>query len=122
MTTRKPPWYHFSLRSLLLFTAFVAVLCSIGVSTDWVVAAVIGAGGVVGRLFAGTGWGLAVGAVTGFVFSMMSIFVCGVFWQILSKSSPQFMLSVVIAAIVGAMIGGGVGGYSIRLLAGPKKK
>ncbi len=53
---------------------------------------------------------------------MMSIFVCGVFWQILSKSSPQFMLSVVIAAIVGAMIGGGVGGYSIRLLAGPKKK
>jgi len=31
----KLPWYQFSLRSLLLFTAFVAVLCSIGVSTGW---------------------------------------------------------------------------------------
>jgi len=33
MSTPEPElrWYQFSLRSLLLFTTFVAVLCSIGV-------------------------------------------------------------------------------------------
>src|SRR5580692_10658171 len=61
------PWYQFSLRSLLLLTAFAAVVCSIGVYTHWLVSAVIGAtvmiGGVAGKIVAGTRSGFVQGVV-----------------------------------------------------------
>jgi len=55
----KLPWYQFSLRSLLLLTLFVAVLCSIGVCTHyWLVsvaaAAIFLLGGTMGRIVAGS--------------------------------------------------------------------
>jgi hypothetical protein len=34
-TTPNGRWYQYGLSSLLVFSTFVAVLCSIGVSTDW---------------------------------------------------------------------------------------
>ena len=37
----KLPWYQFSLRSLLLFTALTAFLCSTCVALGWQIAAVI---------------------------------------------------------------------------------
>ncbi len=48
MSTPEPDHrrYQFSLRSLLLFAAFVAALCSMGIHTDWIVSAVIAVGGV----------------------------------------------------------------------------
>jgi len=54
MTPLKPPWYQFSLRSLLLLTLFVAVLCSLGVCTHWIFSVVIAIGGIAGRIVAGT--------------------------------------------------------------------
>ena len=62
-----PPWYQFSLRSLLLLTFFVAVLCSLGVYTHWLVSAVVAMtvviGGIAGRIVAGTRLGFVRGAV-----------------------------------------------------------
>ena len=62
-----PPWYQFSLRSLLLLTLFVAVLCSLGVCTHWLVSAVVAMtvviGGIAGRIVAGTRLGFVRGAV-----------------------------------------------------------
>jgi hypothetical protein len=34
-------WYQYSLWSLLVFSTFVAVLCSIGVSTEWSAAVLV---------------------------------------------------------------------------------
>ena len=62
MPTPEPklPWYQFSLRSLFLLTVFVALLCSIGVCTDWSVAAVIGVGSITGGIIARNWRGMAV--------------------------------------------------------------
>ena len=50
-------WYQFGLRSLLLLTLFVAVLCLIGVCTHWLISVAIGmivvVGGFAGRIVAG---------------------------------------------------------------------
>lgn len=54
MTPSKLPWYQFSLRSLLLLTIFVAVLCSLGVCTHWIFSAVMAIGCIAGRIVAGT--------------------------------------------------------------------
>ena len=66
----EPPCYQFSLRSLLLFVAFVATLCSVGICTKWGVSAVIAAslliGGVSGGLVAGRRSGFVAGAVYAF--------------------------------------------------------
>src|SRR5208282_3004254 len=73
MVTSQPLWYQFSLWSLLLWTLFVAVLCSIGVCTHWFVSAVIAviaAGGIVGRIVAGTRLGFATGVVYGTLFAV----------------------------------------------------
>ena len=65
----KPPRYQFSLRSLLLLTLVIAVLCSIGVCTHWLVSAVIALpvaiGGIAGWIVAGTGEGFVMGIVVG---------------------------------------------------------
>jgi hypothetical protein len=37
------PWYQFTPQSLFLLTAFVAVLCSIGVCTHWAFSAILAA-------------------------------------------------------------------------------
>lgn len=63
-------WYQFSLRSLLGLTAFVAVLCSIGLCIHWILSALISivaavggiAGWIVGRLCLGFAAGIVYGA------------------------------------------------------------
>ena len=103
------PWYQFSLRSLLLFTSFVAALCSLGVCTHWLVSAVIVlpvvVGGMAGRIVAGT----RLGFVQGVVFGTQFLLVCE-FLPFLWK--PSWLLGVVIAIAV--LIGGMVGGLSVR--------
>ncbi len=42
MKSATPPWQQFSIRSLLLLTTFVAVLCSLATCTDWIVSAELG--------------------------------------------------------------------------------
>ena len=80
MPTPKLPWYQFSLRSLLLLTVFVAVLCSLGVCTHWLVsvaiAVTVAIGGIAGRIVAGTRLGFVQGVVFAVQFVLMAIFIC----------------------------------------------
>ena len=56
MATPEPThrWYQYSLRLLLLLFVVVALLCSLGVCTHWLVSAVLGSamliGGIAGRV------------------------------------------------------------------------
>ena len=122
MTTPRPelPWYQFSLRSLLLFTAFVAVLCSIGVRTDWSVSAVIAVGGVVGGILARTWSGLILGGVLGSMCAVVGIAAFAFVWCIVFRMpmfwtpSWELIAAVKIAAIVGSLAGGVLGGCTAR--------
>ena len=126
MTTPRPelPWYQFSLRSLLLFTAFVAVLCSIGVRTDWSVSAVIAVGGVVGGILARTWSGLVLGGVLGSMCAVVGIAAFVVVWSIVFRIpmlwAPYWELiaAVKLAAIVGSLAGGVLGGCTARFRSG----
>jgi len=73
------PWYQFSLRSLLLFTLFVAVLCSIGISVHWVISVilgVVGLGGIVGRIVAKRNLGFLFGGLYGTIFGVNMGLLC----------------------------------------------
>ncbi len=120
-TPRKLPWYQFSLRSVLLLTLVVAVLCSIGVSIHWALSAVIASiiviGGVAGRVVAGTRLGFVQGAIFAAQFFLMTVLVCIVsqfptaafFWE---ASWGLSRLYVVLGIAV--VIGGILGGLSVR--------
>src|SRR5208282_5243379 len=81
MSAREPelPWYQFSLRSLLLLTVVVAVLCAIGVGTDWCVAAVIGVSGIAGGIVARRSVGFLLGVLAGNVGTCFASFVACTF-------------------------------------------
>jgi hypothetical protein len=109
-------WYQFSLRSLLLFTVFVAVLCSIGACTHWSISATIAAilliAGVSGGMVAGTRVGLVVGAVygiPGFAFAVVALFFLtlpvSLFWG-LGNWAILSRVAVVIGGILGGVLGG----------------
>jgi Trk-type K+ transport system membrane component len=101
------PSYQFSLRSLLLFTLFIAVLCSIGVCTHWIVSAVIAVGGTTGGIVAGKWFGAAMGAFFG---SACSVAAAN-YAALLCFFVPLRLLPMmVIGAIVGALVGGILGG------------
>jgi hypothetical protein len=114
------PWYQFSLRSLFLLTAFVAVLCSIGIRKDWSVSAVIAVGGVAGGIVARRWLGLVIGAVSGSLFSILAAFVCPFVWFLFHRMprmwfpSWQFFAAMKIAAIIGSLIGGVLAGFAAR--------
>jgi uncharacterized membrane protein len=116
------PRYQFGLQSLLLFVLLVAVLCSIGVYTHWLVSVVLSIGCVFGWLFAGTRAGLIQGALVGSMFAVGAEFVCGFLWCILyfcSVTPDEFLgfgAAVKIGAGIGAIIGGVLGGLSVRHL------
>ncbi len=116
---RQLPWYQFSLRSLLLLVALVAILCSIGVSTKWSVSAAIAAslliGGVAGGMVAGTRAGVVVGAV----YSIPLVFFAasGLIFLTLPISlvrSVDWMLVGRIAVAIGGILGGVAGGLIAR--------
>jgi len=109
------PWYQFSLRSLLLFTLFVAVLCSIGVCTDWLVSAVVGwtvmIGGIAGRIVAGIKAGFIQGVLGAILLALpISLLLVRAFPQELFHA--PWLLIVVLGILV--LIGGTLGGYSVR--------
>jgi len=107
------PWYQFSLRSLLLLTIFVAVLCSIGLYTHWLVSAVVGwtvmIGGIAGRIVAGTRLGFAQGVVFGIQFLLWSGVAC-LFIPFFRE--PPWRMGVTLGIAV--LIGGILGGFTVR--------
>ncbi len=116
MTTPKPelPWYQFSLRSLLRFTVFVAVLCSIGVCSDWTVAAIIAVGDVSGRIVARSWVDLIIGILVGNVGAAAAV-VASALLGVLIVDTPHVQAWWFVAAmIIGALIGGIVGGLCVR--------
>ena len=114
------PWYQFRLRSLLLLTAFVAVLCSIGVCTHWVVSAVVGVSGVAGRIVARRNFGFLLGSLFGSVFAPITVILASFLGDlVLAFVSPSEMLGTilgVIAALTGGVLGGVFGGLMARNL------
>ena len=117
MPTPKPPWYQFSLRSLLLFSTFIAVLCSIGVCTHWLISLLIGltvvVGGGTGRIVAGTRLGFVRGAVFGIEFFLIGSFVC-VLPAYAFRQLPQTPWLVGAAILLAVLIGGILGGFTVR--------
>jgi len=114
------PWYQFSLRSLLLFAVFVAVVCSIGVYTNWafsvILAAIFVIGGILGGIVAGTKAGFVRGAWVALFLFLISVFgsvlFFAVFPQVLSSES-SFWFGVALDGIA-VLIGGVLGGYTAR--------
>ena len=116
-STPNPPWYQFTLRSLLLFTLFVAVLCSIGVCTDWVVSAVIAGGGIAGRIVRKSWLGFLQGIVCGGMCAVVG--AIGAFLLFATLKTPIFSVppwhltaAMKIGAVVGSLIGGTLGGLA----------
>ena len=103
------PWYQFSLRSLLLFTLFVAVLCSIGVCTHWLVSAVVGwtvmIGGFAGRIVARTRLGFVQGVVFAIQFLLWAGVAC-IFLPFLRETPWRMGVTLGIAVLIGGMVGG----------------
>ena len=114
------PWYQFSLRSLLLFTVFVAVLCSIGVCTDWSFVAVTAAGGIAGGIVARRWLGLVIGSLSGAAGAVIGVGAYAFVWSLLFgmpidwAPSWQSIAAMKIAAITGSLVSGGVGGIAAR--------
>ena len=119
----KLPWYQFSLRSLLLLTLFVAVLCSVGARYHWSVAAVIAVGGIAGTIVARSWFGLVLGVLSGGICAVMMAAICVIMWQLLFRVTfhmriPSSLDGVIdgikLAAIIGSLLGGIVGGRVAR--------
>ncbi len=127
MSTSAPkvPWYQFSLQSLLLFTLFVALLCSIRISTGRSYAvAVVGINvlisGFAGRTVAGKSLGMVLGCVSGCLCAGMSAFTCAYVWGdsfgMRSIGLPRWecVIAISIVAAVGSAAGGALGGFMAR--------
>jgi hypothetical protein len=118
MATSKPklPWYQFSLRSLLLLTVFVAVLCSLGVCTHWFFSALVAMltlGGIEGRIVAGTRLGFVQGVVFGIQFLLGAVLLCVLLrFPLPLPWEASWQLGVVLGIAV--LIGGVVGGFTVR--------
>ena len=114
-TPRKLPWYQFSLRSVLLLTLVVAVLCSLGVSIHWalsaVIASIIAIGGVAGRVVAGTPLGFTQGILFAMQLFFLSVIVSLFCFPSLTHVSLWWLALLYGAAI---LIGGVLGGLSVR--------
>jgi len=115
------PWYQFSLRSLLLFTLFVSVLCSIGVCTDWffsVVLAMLTLGGIAGRIVAGRGVGFVHGVVCGMLLALITVPLAAFFSLriLVLVRPPQWLLAIfwLVAGLISVVVGGVLGGLIAR--------
>jgi hypothetical protein len=113
-------WYQFSLRSLLLFVLFVAVLCSIGVCTHWLVSAFIAmtvtVGGSAGWIVARTRSGFVQGVVIAVQFFLIVILVSVFIWfpfRFFPSNFEDIWRSGVVLGIV-VLIGGLLGGFTVR--------
>jgi hypothetical protein len=117
MPTPNQSRYQFSLRSLLLWTVFVAVVCSIGVCIHWccslAIALPVVAGGIAGWIVAGTRQGFVMGVAVGFLFLGGDIFICSFLSAIPQVANAPWQLFAGLHVIV-ALIGGFVGGATVR--------
>jgi hypothetical protein len=115
------PRFQFSLRSLLIFTLFVAVLCSIGVCTHWIISAVIGIGGMVGRIAARRDLGFLVGGIYGTLFGVIA-FLLSIVAEMYGATGSRIAtwpLAVHVGiTLFGAIAGGVRGGLTARRAAG----
>jgi len=121
MPTPSPPWYQFSLRSLFLLTLFVAVLCSIGVCTNWffsVVLAILTLGGIAGRIVARSGVGFVPGVLCGTLLALITVPLAALFslHVLVFVRPPQWLLAVfwLVAALISVVVGGVLGGLIAR--------
>ena len=121
MATSKLPWYQFSLRSFLLLTLFVAVLCSLWVCMSWVISAVVGIGGLAGRIVARRNFGFVVGGVFGSVVAPITFVLASFVGDlVLAFVAPAEILLYlgpilgVMAALIGSTLGGVFGGLVAR--------
>ena len=114
--------FQFTLRSLLLLAGFVAILCSIGVCTDWIVAVALAVGGITGGIVARKLSGLAIGAFFGMACAVGAAAVFGLLvFLLLGKFSlwdPRLNAVMAIAAFIGSLVGGAMGGLMARYLSG----
>src|SRR5208283_1367185 len=116
MSTPEPElrWYQFSLRSLLLLVLAVALFCSLGVCTNWVVsvllAAIVLIGGVMGRIVAGRRVGFAVGvlfAIDGFCLAFVAYGTLIAFFpQLLEATWQLWVTASGLAVLLGGILGG----------------
>lgn len=105
----KQPLFQFNLRSLLLFTLFVAVLCSIGACTNWLISAVVGwtvmIGGTAGRIVAGTRLGFAQGVVFAIQFLLWAGIAC-LLLPFFREAPWRMGVTVGMAVLIGGIVGG----------------
>ncbi len=108
--------FQFSLRSLLLFTLYVAVLCSIGVCTNWGVT-ILAVGGLAGRLVSRKWLGLVLGTIAGGIGAAMALVcLCFLAFAMHSDLLPSWQLyaAVVTTATIGSLLGGLLVGRVLR--------
>lgn len=123
-TPSKLPWYQFSLRSVLLLTLVVAVLCSIGACTHWLVSVMLDSvvliGGVTGRIVGGTGLGLVEGALYGIVFCFIAFLGLATLAVLFGYLWDLYRLAAICAmsVLLGGIFGGVLGGLSARIVQG----
>jgi energy-coupling factor transporter transmembrane protein EcfT len=116
MPAPKLPWYQFSLRSLLLLTFFVAMVCSLGAYTHWLLSVAILAnvliGGVAGRIVGEA----RSGFVQGVVFAILFFLIAFIYCTLSMGASPGLWNVVWWFLICGfaMLVGGIVGGLSVR--------
>jgi hypothetical protein len=111
-------WYQFSLRTLLGMTTFVAVLCSIGLYTHWILSALIGmvavVGGIAGWIVGRSHLGFAVGTIYGALF-LLGSFVLLFLVDFSGSPFRRFPGELYFAAcVMGTLVGGVVGGLRSR--------
>ena len=111
MSTPEPelPWYQFSLRSLLLFVAFVAVVCSLGVCTNWPVSLAVLIGLPLGIMVIRAREKVVV---CGFQFFLIALVGCrvssaatGGLWETEWWWTIGWWLTIVIAVVMGGVYG-----------------
>jgi hypothetical protein len=106
----KLPWYQFRLRPLLLFALFVAVLCSIGVYTYWIISLCVLIGIPLGILVARAKEGVVVCGVQFFLIALVgcgcvSATTVGGQWGIEWWWAIGWWLTIVIAVPMGCVYG-----------------
>lgn len=113
-----PPWYQFSIRSLLLLTTFVAVLCSLGLCTHWIFSVVIGSavliGGIAGWIVARTRVGFVQGVVFGIQFVLIAAIMGVISLPLFSWEASSAMWVSYVLLGTASLIGGILGGLSVR--------
>jgi len=114
----KDPWYQFSLRSLMLLVLVVALLCSLGKCTHWllpvVLAATVLVGGTAGRIVSGIKAGFVQGALYGIPFFLLAFIGCAAFMGAFPRLWDLVWWLFSMICGIAVLLGGVLGGYSAK--------